>query len=112
MGMRVTPVLVLVLLAGLPNRVRGARCDATFCRCVPASMLGISEEELVHKKRELADRVASSCDLDLKPGESYVLFAMDREGGLPLTRQCTGTTPEREAATTIAALGAGEAPDR
>lgn len=56
--------------------------------------------------------IASSCDLDLKAGESYVLFATRGEDGLLRTRQCTGTAPELEAATTIAALGAGEAPER
>jgi len=56
--------------------------------------------------------LASSCDLALDPGESYVIFAARGEDGWLYTRQCTGTAPERDATATISALGAGEEPKR
>ena len=84
--------IVLLGLAVLPQRALGTGCDAT----VVFGSIGL----------------VSSCDLDLKPGDSYVLFATRGEDGLMRTRQCTGTALEREAAATIAALGAGELPDQ
>ena len=167
-GVRVASgAIVILLLAAQPRRALSARCDATFCRCVSASELGISADELVHRQRDRAERVvlgkvigidtlaarmvphgptdvavrslvarvivsrvwkgartdtlrvvfgsvgvASSCDLELKAGATYVLFASRGEGSFLQTRQCTGTAPELAAATTISALGAGEVPDR
>jgi len=54
--------------------------------------------------------VASSCDLTLHTGFSYVIFAVPYDDGVMRTRQCTGTVAEAEAAATIAALGVGQAP--
>jgi hypothetical protein len=49
--------------------------------------------------------IASSCDLSLNVGSSYVIFAEDYGDGVLRTRQCTGTASESDAAATIAALG-------
>ena len=51
----------------------------------------------------------SSCDMELRAGEAYVLFAARTEGGPLATRQCSGTVEERSAADVIAVLGAGQA---
>lgn len=50
----------------------------------------------------------SSCDLEMRPGEGYLIFASRTEGGLLSTRQCTGTETERGAAEALSVLGAGE----
>jgi hypothetical protein len=54
--------------------------------------------------------IASSCDLSLVAGFSYVIFATPYDDGVLRTRQCTGTAAESEAAATIAALGPGQEP--
>ena len=54
--------------------------------------------------------IASSCDIALKPGESYVIFAARGEDGVLSTMQCTGTAAERDATATIAILGTGQEP--
>ena len=51
----------------------------------------------------------SSCELELRPGESYLLFATRTEGGPLATRQCSGTIEEREAADSFDALGPSQA---
>jgi hypothetical protein len=51
----------------------------------------------------------SSCDLPIRIGESYLIFAARTEGGPLATRQCSGTVEERAAADAIAVLGAGQA---
>ena len=56
--------------------------------------------------------LVSSCDLALQAGTSYVIFASRYDDGVLHTRQCTGTAREGDATTTIAALGAGEVPER
>jgi hypothetical protein len=56
--------------------------------------------------------LASSCDLSLVAGFSYVIFATSYDDGVLRTRQCTGTAAEADAATTIAALGTGRSPDK
>jgi hypothetical protein len=56
--------------------------------------------------------IASSCDLVLETGSSYVIFASGGEDGVLRTRQCTGTARERDATITIAALGPGQEPKK
>jgi hypothetical protein len=51
----------------------------------------------------------TSCDLEMRPGEAYLIFAARTEGGPLATRQCSGTVEERAAADVIAVLGAGQA---
>jgi len=51
----------------------------------------------------------SSCELELRPGESYLIFATRTEGGPLATRQCSGTIEEREAADSFDALGPSQA---
>jgi hypothetical protein len=51
----------------------------------------------------------SSCDLAMRPGEAYLIFAARTEGGPLATRRCSGTVDERTAADAIAVLGAGQA---
>jgi hypothetical protein len=53
--------------------------------------------------------IASSCDLTLQAGSSYVIFAELYESELR-TRQCTGTAAEVDATATIAALGPAQEP--
>jgi hypothetical protein len=50
----------------------------------------------------------SSCDLELLPGEAYLIFATRTEGGPLATHQCSGTVEEHAAADAIAVLGAGQ----
>ena len=143
------------------------RCERAFCRCIPASALGLSVEELVRRQRERAARVvlgrvvrvdtlapymvehgpaqvasravaarvavsrvwkgsgvdtltvvfgsigvASSCDLSLEAGFSYVIFASRGDDGLLYAGQCTGTALEEHAASTLSALGPGQEPTR
>lgn len=52
--------------------------------------------------------IASSCDLSLQEGRSYVIFAARDENGVMMTRVCSGTTSEEDATATISALGPGE----
>lgn len=158
---------LLTLLTAFPRRAGADRCERAFCRCIPASVLGLTEEQLVRRRLDHAERVvlgravrtdtlaphmvdhgpdqitvsplatrvsvrrvwkgpavdtltvvaattgiASSCDIALKPGESYVLFATRGDDGVLYTRQCTGTAAERDAAATIAILGAGQEPSK
>jgi hypothetical protein len=158
---------LLVLLAAFPRRAGADRCERAYCRCIPASVLGLTDEELVRRRLDLAERVvlgrvvridslaprlvehgpdtvqvrelaarvavsriwkgprvdtltvvfgstpiASSCDLALQAGFSYVIFAVPYDDGAMRTRQCTGTGAEVDAAATIAVLGAGEVPRR
>ena len=56
--------------------------------------------------------LASSCDLTLNAGSSYVIFALPSDDGTLWTRQCTGTAAEADAAATISALDPGEEPKR
>jgi hypothetical protein len=51
----------------------------------------------------------SSCDLEMRPGQAYLIFAARTEGGPLAARQCSGTVEERSAADVIAVLGAGQA---
>jgi hypothetical protein len=51
----------------------------------------------------------SSCDLTLRPGEAYLVFAARTAGGPLATRYCSGTVDERLAKDVIAVLGAGQA---
>jgi hypothetical protein len=53
-----------------------------------------------------------SCELTLRVGTSYVIFARRTEGGPLGTGACTGTAEAKDAAATLAALGAGEIPKR
>lgn len=55
--------------------------------------------------------IASSCDLSLEAGSSYVIFASGDDDALR-TRQCTGTALESIATSTISALGPGQEPTR
>jgi len=55
--------------------------------------------------------IASSCDMSLEAGSSYVIFASGYDGVLR-TRQCTGTALESVAASTISALGPGRLPGK
>jgi hypothetical protein len=163
----VKPLAALALLLSLAAPARGGmlgECERAFCRCISASTLGVSPEQLVQKQRDLAERVvlgrvvridslaphlvqhgpksvdvrelaarvavlrvwkgpaldtltvvfgstpiASSCDLTLLAGESYVIFATPWGDGALHTRQCTGTVAEVGAAATMAALGPGQA---
>ena len=50
----------------------------------------------------------SSCDLTMRQGEAYLIFAARTEGGPLATRQCAGTVEERSAADAIAVLGVGQ----
>jgi hypothetical protein len=54
--------------------------------------------------------IASSCDLTLLTGSSYVIFAVAYDDGVLRTRQCTGTAAEAEATATISALGRSQEP--
>lgn len=54
----------------------------------------------------------SSCDLELRPSESYLIFATHTERGPLATRQCSGTVEERAAADAFEALGRGQASRR
>jgi hypothetical protein len=54
--------------------------------------------------------IASSCDLNLLTGSTYVIFASSYDDGVLRTRQCTGTAAEADATATISALGPGQAP--
>ena len=56
--------------------------------------------------------IASSCDVSLQVGSSYVIFASRGENDVLYTRQCTGTAAEEQAAATITALDTGEEPRR
>jgi hypothetical protein len=56
--------------------------------------------------------VASSCDLSLQAGSSYVIFALADDDGALRTRQCTGTAAEVDARATISALGPGRVPGK
>jgi hypothetical protein len=48
----------IALLVSLAAPAQGAdRCERAFCRCVSASALGLSAEELVHRQRERANNV-------------------------------------------------------
>ena len=51
----------------------------------------------------------SSCDLEMRPGESYLIFASRTEGGPLATRQCSGTVEERAAPDAFEVLGSGQA---
>ena len=50
----------------------------------------------------------SSCDLELRHGERYIIFAARTEGGPLATYQCSGTAEARNAAATLTALGPGQ----
>lgn len=50
----------------------------------------------------------STCDLELRPGATYLIFAARTEGGPLATRKCSGTEEERTAADALAALGPGQ----
>ncbi len=158
----------MLLSLAMPARQPAAeRCERAFCRCISASALGVSSEELVRRQREQAARVvlgqvlridslvprlvkhgpdsvevreltarvavsriwkgpqvdtltvvfgstplASSCDLTLQTGSSYVIFAVPYADGAFRTRQCSGTTAESDATATISALGPGEEPKK
>lgn len=50
----------------------------------------------------------SSCDLEMRLGESYLIFASRTEGGPLATRQCWGTIEERASADAFEVLGSGQ----
>ena len=52
----------------------------------------------------------SSCDLQLRPTASYLIFATRTASGPLAARQCSGTAEKSTATAAIAALGVGEAP--
>jgi len=54
--------------------------------------------------------LASSCDLTLQAGSSYVIFAVRYDDGALRTRQCLGTAAEDDATATISALGPAQEP--
>ncbi|HEX7977051.1 MAG TPA: hypothetical protein VF461_00505 [Gemmatimonadaceae bacterium] len=56
--------------------------------------------------------VASSCDLSLEVGRSYVIFATRDENGVVRSRVCNGTTAEDDATATISALGPAQEPKK
>ena len=121
-------ILLLLSLATPAHRVAADGCTRAFCRCIPpAGLYGPNRVEV----RDLAARVAvsrtwkglrvdtltvvfgsrpiaSSCDLSLDVGSSYVIFAEDYGDGVLRTRQCTGAASGSDAAATIAALGPGQ----
>lgn len=52
----------------------------------------------------------SSCDMAFTPGDSYVVFASRSDDEQLQTKRCDGTVHMRDASSTLAALGPGEAP--
>lgn len=97
MGVSVVRHTLVLLAAAFAHGTLGAPCDAVFCRCVPASALAVSAQDLVHRLRDRADRVVLGRVVGIDTLAPHV---------------GTGTAPELEAATTITALGAGELPER
>jgi hypothetical protein len=48
---------LLTLLTAFPHRAGADSCERAFCRCVPASVLGLTEEQLVRRRLDHAERV-------------------------------------------------------
>ena len=48
---------LLALLTAFPRRAGADRCERIACRCVPASVLGLTDEELVRRRLGHAERV-------------------------------------------------------
>jgi len=49
----------------------------------------------------------SSCDLQMRPGKAYLIFATRTNGGPLTTRLCSGTAEEGAAADALEKLGPG-----
>ena len=50
----------------------------------------------------------TSCDLEMRAGEAFLIFAARADWGLLVTRMCSGTVAERGAAEALRALGEGQ----
>jgi hypothetical protein len=54
---KVVGSMVLLSVAAPSHGAVAAGCERAFCRCVPASMLGLTEEQLVRRRLDHAERV-------------------------------------------------------